>query len=248
VRGLEALPAGDAAFVLRSDYLAQAGDSVRRLYQASQAAYVRQTALGLGMIAGVFATTAYYTKGIDGNWKPGWGIGLPLATLVLGYAGMGSAAGAEDRLQRAIWLHNRGLAITADSSPPACAYERCALRVRPGVWGDRVVRGAGDTPIGRTANSVAVLETAGDSTRFYYESFRTGRRQTATARRVGLLAYLVAGTLLIATDGDVGRGFALGFGIVGYGAAHLSQYGSARAAGDLNKAIWFYNRDNTVGR
>lgn len=68
------------------------------------------------------------------------------------------------------------------------------------------------------------------------------------AQRVGLAAYLAAGVLYAATDSKVGRGFALGFAIVGYGAAHLSQYGAAGAATQLDLAIWHYNRELAAGR
>lgn len=240
VQGVEALGVGGGFFVPGTELLATARDSIRREYHASRAAFKRFTVLGGLSLAGVLATVGYYGKRRD-NWQPGWGIGLPVATIALGWAAGSNAAGGEDHLRRAIWRYNRDFPRTFvfDST---CSYDSCALRVRPGVWSTRLVRGQTESPLGRVEAQQDLFAAAGDSTLVHYQAFLDASRSNRAARRVALVSYLSAAALFAASDRKVARGFAWGFLVVGYAAGHSTVYGEARAASELDMAIWFYNR------
>lgn len=242
VRGIEAEPVGGGIFVPSVDLLATAPDSVRREYNASRVSFKRYTFLGGLSIAGVLGTMVYYGGHLRRDWHAPMGIGLPVATVVVWWAASASATNGEDRLRRAIWLYNEHFQRAAGPGGPDCTYDRCALRVRPGVWSTQIVRGADGVPIGGFDSRLDLLAAANDSARRHYDAFRAAYGRAHVARRIGLGAYLTAGALFAATQNKVAHGFAVGFLVVGFAAAHGSVYATANAASQLDHAIWFYNR------
>lgn len=241
VRGIQAEAVGGGTFVPGVELLATADDSVRLQYRASRASFKRYALLGGISIAGALATMNYYGDHLHRDWNTPIGIGLPLTTLVVGWAGSANAAGGEDHLRRAIWLYNRRFQRAPDSASSDCAYDRCALRVQRRLLSTQIVRGIDGAPLGEVGSRADLFAAANDSSRRHYEAFRTAYHTARTARHVGLVAYLSAGTLFAVGQSKLARGFGVGFLVVGYAAAHGSVYATAQAASELDQAIWFYN-------
>lgn len=241
-RGLAAKPAGAGGFVPRVPALDSAEADIRRHYAASQTAYKRYWAFGLLSVGGAIASMNYYEHHLYHDWRASAGIGLPLATVGLTWAGVATATRGEDHLRQAIWLYNRRFARPTDSLPASCPYDRCALRLQPRTWSTRIVQGVDATPIGGLEPPIALFTLAGDSARTHYEAFRAAYRQAQLQRRVGLGAYLVAGLLAALSRPQAAHVAAWGFAFVGYAAAHGSGYSCAEAQANLDQAIWFYNR------
>lgn len=240
VQGMQAEGVGGGTFIPRVDLLAAATDRVRNHYSASRKSFTRYTILGGLSIVGAIATIAYYGSR-DDDWSPAPGIGLPVATFAVGWAGHASATNGGDHLRRAIWLYNRRFARSPDERMSDCPYDRCAVRVSSGVWSTQLVRGASDEPIGPVNSQHELFGAAGDSARIHYEAFRDLQTDTRTAGWVGLGAYLGAAVLFAASRTKVARGVAFGLMFVGYAAGHGSVYASAAAETELEQAIWFYN-------
>ena len=242
LQGIQAEYVGGGTFVPRVALFATAGDSVRRQYEASRSRFRRYAVLGGLSIAGVLATITYYDGTSDRDWNTPVGIGLPIATIAVSWAGAASATSGEDYLRRAIWHYNRELPRTAQSAASDCPYDRCALRVQPRVWSTRIVQGANGARVGGLGSRLDLFAAANDSARRHFEAFRAAYRDARVARRIGLGAYVGAGILYAAGRSPAARGFAVGFLLAGYAAAHGAAYASAEAASELDSAIWFYNR------
>ncbi len=148
VRGIQTEAVGGGTFVPGVDLLATADDSVRLQYRASRASFKRYALLGGISIAGALATMNYYGGHLHHDWNAPIGIGLPLTTLLVGWAGSANAAGGEDHLRRAIWLYNRRFQRAPDSASSDCAYDRCALRVQRRLSSTQIVRGIDGAPLG----------------------------------------------------------------------------------------------------
>src|SRR5438477_4361066 len=99
VQGIQASPAGGGFFVVNARVLERAPDRIRLEYRASRAAFKRYTVFGGLQIAGMLATITYYGGRHHPTWKPGLGIGLPIATFAVGWAGQRNATGGEDHLR-----------------------------------------------------------------------------------------------------------------------------------------------------
>src|SRR2546427_3060273 len=148
VQGIQAEPVGGGTFVPGVSLFATANDSVRDQYSASRARFKRYSVLGGLSIAGAIATMAYYGGRLHHDWNAPVGIGLPIVTFAVGWAGSASATSGEDHLRRAIWLYNSQFPRTARSVTSDCPYDRCALRVHPRLWSTQIVQGANGGLVG----------------------------------------------------------------------------------------------------
>lgn len=241
LQGIQAQGVGGGTFVPGVDLLAAAGGDIRREYNASRRAFKRYTVLGGLSIVGMIATLAYYGDK-DREWSPAAGIGLPLATFAIGWAGQASSTRGDDQLRRAIWLYNRNFPRSVDSARTSCSYEICGLRMKPGTWSRQLVRGAEETSVGDMHARLDLFASAGDSARVHYETFRSLQRNAKGARWIGLASYLGAGVFLAAGRNKTTRGIGVGLLVVGYAVGHGSVYSTAAAETELEQAIWFYNR------
>lgn len=125
---------------------------------------------------------------------------------------------------------------------PDCTYDACAVRLQTRfLSGVRVVQGANAERVSRNgffAMRVAVFDSAGDSVRTPYQSYRR------YSRRAGLIGIVsgVAGALAYVSyddgDDDMGHVF-LGTGLV---LGVVSAYHVAKGHDALQRAIWAYNR------
>jgi hypothetical protein len=240
VQGIQSSPVGGGSFVPGVNLLATADTSVAHLYQDSRAAFQRFSVYGGLSIAGLLATVVFYSR-LHHNWEPGWGVGLPVATLGFGWAGAANAAHGEDRLRQAIWLYNRRFLRTpADTA--ACSYDRCALRIQPHPWSTHLVQGVDDRPLGGLDSRRDLFALAGDSARVHYDAYRALANRTHAARLVGVASYVASAALLLGSKNKVAHGFGVGFLVLGYATAHGTVYSTAAARSELDQAIWFYNR------
>ncbi len=240
VQGIQASPVGGGFFVVGADLLETAPDRIRLEYRASRAAFKRYTVFGGLQIAGMLATIAYYGGRHHPKWKPGWGIGLPVATFAVGWAGQVNATGGEDHLRRAMWWYNREFPrATSDSG---CSYDGCAIRVQRRMGSDQLAQGVSEMPVGALDSQLQRFAAAGDSARAHYETFQALSRSERRVKRVFFGALLGAGLLYVASDKKIARDASQGLLLVAYGVGHLSLYGSATAERELDQAIWFYNR------
>jgi hypothetical protein len=237
---------GGGTFSPGTGLLKNSSDSVvRREYRASRSAFTRYTVLGGAAMAAELAAVIYYfgKNPHPPNWRAEWGIGLPVATLALGWAAQANAAGGDDHLRRALWLYNRQFQRTAAYVSPAdCTYDRCALRVRPTAGSWRIVRGVNEISLGRVEAQHELFAAADDSARVHYEAFQAWASMNARARRFGLVAALAAGALYAASDKNVARDASGVLLVLAFIAGHSVVYGAARAESELDQAIWFYNR------
>jgi hypothetical protein len=180
LQGIEAPGVGGRIFIPKVELLAKADDSVRRHYNASRASFKRCAVLGGLWIVGAIATMEYYADR-DHDWRPEVGIGLPLATVAVGWATQFTGIRGEDPLRRAIWLYNQRFPRTPDVATADCPYERCALRVRPGVWSTQIVRGASEKVLGSVNSRLDLFEQVATAPAYIMKPFvscervRTGR-------------------------------------------------------------------------
>jgi len=221
VQGIQASPVGGGFFVVGADVLETAPDRIRLEYRASRAAFKRYTVFGGLQIAGMLATIAYYGGRHHPKRKPGWGIGLPVATFAVGWAGQVNAR------------------ATSDSG---CSYDGCAIRVQRRMGSDQLAQGVSEMPVGALDSQLQRFAAAGDSARAHYETFQALSRSERRVKRVFFGALLGAGLLYVASDKKIARDASQGLLLVAYGVGHLSLYGSATAERELDQAIWFYNR------
>lgn len=128
-------------------------------------------------------------------------------------------------------------------APEACAYDVCALRVEPGFFGFRLLRGVSNEPVGHLglfgsdlSEAVGTSERALEHARVYED-----------ARGTGLLAVLGGGALIIlsAPGGPLGDSEGTRTAAL-IGGAALSVVGARlqiRSQQALSRAVWEYNRD-----
>jgi len=223
--------------------LETATDRIRHEYRASRAAFKRFTVFGGLYIGGALATMAYYGGRHHPKWKPGWGIGLPVATFAVAWAGQANATGGEDHLRRAMWWYNREFPrAVADFERANCSYDRCALRVRRRLSSDHFVQGVSEVPVGSLDSQLELFAAAGDSARAHYDTYRLVTENNRQSRRFARVALLGAGVLYVASHNKIARSFSFGLLLLSYGAGHMAVYGVASADSELDQAIWFYNR------
>ncbi len=242
VQGIQASPVGGGTFAPGTDLFETASDRIRYEYGASRAAFKRFTVFGGLYIAGALATTSYYGGRHHPKWKPGLGIGLPVATFAAAWAGQAYATRGDDRLRRAMWWYNREFPRTTADSGASCSYDRCALRVRRRAWSGQLVQGVSEMPVGSLDSQLDLFAAAGDSARAHYDKYRSITESNRHATRFARIALLGAGVLYAASRNKVARGFSYGLLFLSYGAGHMTVYGGAQAESELDQAIWFYNR------
>lgn len=123
-----------------------------------------------------------------------------------------------------------------------CTYEVCAVRLQTRFLGGvRVVQGADAQRVSRNgffAMRVALFESAGDSVRAPYQSYR---RYSRRAGLIGMVSGVAGGLAYFSYDnGDDGMGHVfLGTGLV---LGVVSAYHVAKGNDALQRAIWAYNR------
>ena len=131
----------------------------------------------------------------------------------------------------------------ASAQAPDCTYDRCALQLRGGFWGVRVLHGRNQEPIARVglfSSRISVFATASDSVQWHYRFFRS-RKAAGTALQFLGLAATTVGLVIIA---DQQESSAAG-SIFVFGGLGLSVGGSISlqgASNHLSQAIWWYNR------
>ena len=157
--GTQAASVGGGTFIPGTDLFETATDRIRSEYGASRAGFKRFTVFGGLQIAGMLATMSYYGGRHHPKWKPGFGIGLPVATFAVGWVGQANAIRGEDHLRRAMWWYNREFPRSVtDSARANCSYDRCALRIRPRVSSHQLVQGAlPSCPLARRTRSSSCL-------------------------------------------------------------------------------------------
>jgi len=125
-----------------------------------------------------------------------------------------------------------------------CTYDRCALRFQYRLFSSQLVQGREANPVaisGIFRSRVRLLETASDSVRYHYETFRRNRQIGGGFDLAGLTALLVAGAVYAADtykNGDAARGLL----VVGLSLEFVGGIHDARAANSMERAIWHYNR------
>jgi len=241
--GAQAAPVGGGTFVPGTDLFESATDRIRSEYSASRTGFKRFTVFGGLQLAGMLATMSYYGGRHHPKWKPGFGIGLPVATFAVGWVGQVHATRGEDHLRRAMWWYNREFPrAIADSARANCSYDRCALRIRPQVWSQQLVQGVAEMPVGSADSQLELFAAAGDSARAHYHTYQSLTQSTRQGMRFARIALLGGAVLYPASRNKIVRGVSYGLLFLSYGAGHMSLYGAAQAESELDQAIWFYNR------
>jgi hypothetical protein len=141
----------------------------------------------------------------------------------------------------------RGVQAQAPAPQPAgCTYATCALRVEPGFWGPRLVRGAASEEVGGRltgfGGGVDPLLAGPDSAAFHA---RTYVQRTRTAGTLGLVALAGYVVVLWQTD-NFRRGEDLNAAgtvaaLAGTGAGIAAGVYGLRASRALSRSIWWYN-------
>ena len=125
-----------------------------------------------------------------------------------------------------------------------CTYDRCALRLQYRFFSTRLIQGADATPVSRLglfASRIPVLETASDTVRRHYESFRHHRNTGRVFQLIGFAA-VTAAAIVYEADTYDNRDTALGILLLGTGFSIVGAIHSQRSAEELQRAIWHYNR------
>ena len=132
-----------------------------------------------------------------------------------------------------------GLAAQTD---PSCTYDACALRIESTFFGGqylaRGVAGARVAPIAPFNTAVARAFTGSDSAMVYAATFDTKYRWGTGMAFAGS----VIGTIPILLKGDDYSDVDIAFTITGYGIALVGGWLVTSGWRDLNRAVWWYNR------
>ena len=197
--------------------------------------------LGLVGNAALLGTILTYPKRGE-DWTPAARIWLPATTVAALVVGMTTDTRSEDHLRQAIWHYNRTLPRASDG-PLACAYDECALRIRPGLVSSTIVRGASAVPVARIgprAPRLDLFDVAGDSASAEYEHYRSVRAVTgpATIAFVGLLSG--AAVSMLTGRGESAKSTAAALLITAYPVGCLGM-GRGAEHRHLEQAVWLYN-------
>src|SRR5204863_9950367 len=140
------------------------------------------------------------------------------------------------------------MSAPAAAQNPACPYIRCLLSIQHEAG--RVVQGAAATPVaqfGAFAPRIDLLANGSDSTRHYYQAFRTAYNRGSAFHLVGAAAFIAGAIVVLVHPNEnfhptanvtTGTGIALGavlvsaFGMVSHHQAQL----------DLERSMAFYNQ------
>ena len=143
-----------------------------------------------------------------------------------------------------VMLHGQDSTSTA-----SCTYDSCALRLQPGFWGTKIVRGtSGETAvrIGLFNSKLVTLVQSSDSAARYARQYSD---QHATGVIIGIVGAAVSIASLFLWDGpfsdpdsnndsEVTAGMVIG-GVIGL-TGGLIELNAQRS---LHRSIWWYNRD-----
>ena len=129
--------------------------------------------------------------------------------------------------------------------PPlsACTYDECALRVDPGgiFRGPELLRGSGGRRVarfGRLGPDLPRIVAGADSAVAHARAFRPLQRRAGVAGLLAGSAALTALALDIASDANDPAPFSIAAGVLGAYAG----FEAKRAARQLSRAVWWYNR------
>jgi hypothetical protein len=123
----------------------------------------------------------------------------------------------------------------------ASSYDARALRIERGLWSDRLVQGTRAEKIkglGMFPDRIELFTESGDSARRYYDSFRV-RKNRSSWLFIGAFGLLGA-SFIAGLEETPGVVFLIG----SLGVAVSSGVASQRAANDLSRAVWWYNRES----
>lgn len=126
---------------------------------------------------------------------------------------------------------------------PGCTYATCALRLEPGFFGRRLVRGASGESVSRLGafgGGIQPLLNGPDSAAAYGQRYVRASHRSAALSLIGAVAYTV---VLVRTDNLRNR-FSSADVVVGFtGAGFLiaSAPFARQAQRSLSQAVWWYN-------
>lgn len=131
--------------------------------------------------------------------------------------------------------------LEAQVVEPRCSYEECALRVEPGLWGLKIVRGVDAEPVARLmlfgSKPGLTQILSGDQALTYAHRYQ--RRSTlATALFFASAAsFLASGLTEESWSKDAQTALVVGGGVLGVSAI-VSMTDAHRA---LSRALWWHN-------
>jgi hypothetical protein len=123
---------------------------------------------------------------------------------------------------------------------PQCTYDRCALMVKEGWLGRRLVQGSDETHVAQLAffpRPLPLFAERSDSAAIRYDAFRRKQISSTSAMLLGVVAF--AGAAIAAGDSDAAT---TGLLLLGLGSWTFGIVRSVSASNDLARAVWLYNR------
>lgn len=125
----------------------------------------------------------------------------------------------------------------------ACTYERCALRLEPGVLAPRLVRGPIDAAevvghVGVFGSDLSEAVAPSPEALVYAREYERYRTRSLAAS----LAFTAAYVVLFMPDDRVSDTVRAGAGVVGIGASIYGIVLVPKAGRSLARAVWEYNR------
>jgi hypothetical protein len=150
----------------------------------------------------------------------------------------------------ALMLFGSGV-LAAQQAP--CTFDQCALRVQYGFLATRIVGGVNGEKVaglGLFAPHVPMLEAGPDSARVHYRSFQNHYNSGAVFKLIGAAAIVGSfspGGGYNAYSAD-NKNTALGLLLVGFTSTLIGYLQSRHGTDELERSIWFYNRDLPAAR
>jgi hypothetical protein len=136
----------------------------------------------------------------------------------------------------AVLLAALGAPIHAQDNP----YDARALRIESNFWGARLLQGSRAEKVaglGMFPGPILVLQQSTDSVRKYHDAFRS-KEALGSGLFFGMVGLIVAGSIA-GLDEAPGITLFLGGVVTGLASIMVSQ----AAGDDLNRAVWWYNRE-----
>jgi hypothetical protein len=133
----------------------------------------------------------------------------------------------------------------------SCTFDRCALRVQYRFLSTRIVGGMSGEKIaglGLFAPLVPVLESGPDSARVHYRSFQHHYNSGAVFKLIGAAAIVGAFAPGYSANSYDYRDPSLGLRLAGSTATIIGYFQGRRGTDELERSIWFYNRDLPAAR
>lgn len=130
----------------------------------------------------------------------------------------------------------------AAQTDPSCTYDACALRIESTFFGGQyLARGAAAArvaPIAPFSTAVTRAFTGSDSAMVYAATFDTKYRWGTSMALAGSLI----GAIPFVLEGDDFSDVDVAFTITGWGIALVGGWLVTSGWRDLNRAVWWYNR------